>query len=66
MSKTAKAIITVCILLWFVFSFGIIGSLDIERMKIEYAKRWFIDYTVVLACIVGITALIEAWKEDKP
>lgn len=63
MSKTAQAIIGLCILLWMVLAIGVCGSLDCNTMTVLDAIQYIAVRTCILACIVGITVTADMWHK---
>lgn len=64
MSKISKLIISMCVMLWMVLAIGVCGALDCDTMTVDQAIIYIASRTAVLACVVGITASVELWRDS--
>lgn len=65
MCKLSELIIGLCILTWLILSVGVCGSLDCNEITVLEAIKRVGIYTIIIACIAGITGTIEMWKESR-
>lgn len=56
-NNVSKSIIVLCIMAWIVLAIGVCGSLDCNTMEVNEAIGFITVRTIILACIVGISAV---------